>query len=83
MAEAEGRSKGTVLLWLGISNMYSGSGERAAGAITTMKEVLEMLADEDVIVIGPLPRGCDILVRKGPEACPPQPMPTVLYKPRQ
>ena len=55
----EGRPKGTVLLWLGSNDVYPRKGERVTNPINTVKEVMKKLEGESVIVVAPLPRGCD------------------------
>ncbi|KAF0310339.1 hypothetical protein FJT64_018633 [Amphibalanus amphitrite] len=41
------------------NDMYKKDGERVSDPMDTIKEVLEVLAEKDVIMIGPLPRACD------------------------
>ena len=61
-AKEEDRPKGTILLWLGSNDVYPRRGQRMTTPTATVHEVLgSLLRDpaQDVIVIGPLPRGRD------------------------
>ena len=54
----EGKHKGSAIMWLGSNEAYPrGRQGDLTSSINTLKKVMELLKEEELIVIGPLPRG--------------------------